>query len=100
LIKLDAEGFESAVLAGAERLLRERSVMAWIVELNGLGSRYGSNDRTVLEQLQRFGYQPYRYSASRNLLESTDRTTSESVWNLIFVRDPDEVRRRLDGSST
>lgn len=98
LVKLDAEGFEAAVLAGASRLLNDRAVIAWVVEVNGLGGRYGSNDRTVLERFERFGYRPYRYVADRNLLETADRPTGEAEWNLIFVRDPDEVRRRLEGA--
>jgi hypothetical protein len=77
-------------------MLQDRAVIAWVVEVNGLGGRYGSTDRTVLERFERFGYRPYRYVADHNLLETTDRPSGEAEWNLIFVRDADEVRTRLE----
>jgi len=39
LIKMDVEGFESAVLAGAERALADPALLAVIMELNGSGVR-------------------------------------------------------------
>jgi FkbM family methyltransferase len=95
LVKLDAEGFESEVLAGAGRLMHGGTVMAWIVELRGHGDRYGSTDHTIVETFESFGYRPFHYTADRNVLETADRPAGEAEWNLIFVRDPDEVRRRL-----
>jgi len=97
LVKLDAEGFESEVLAGAGRLLQERSVIAWIVEVRGHGGRYGSTDQFIFARFEQFGYRPFRYTADRNVLESApDLPAGQAEWNLIFVRDPDEVRRRLE----
>jgi FkbM family methyltransferase len=96
LVKLDAEGFESAVLAGAGELLRERAVMAWIVEVRGHGGRYGSDDQMVVERFERFGYLPFRYSADRNELMTAWGPTGEAEWNLIFITDSDSVRRRLE----
>ncbi len=96
LVKLDAEGFESAVLAGAKRILDDQAVLAWIVEVNGLGGRYGSDDATVLETFTRAGYRPHRYLADLNrLVEVSSPPTGEAEWNLIFVRDIDESRKRL-----
>jgi FkbM family methyltransferase len=95
LVKLDAEGFESQVLAGSERMLRERRVAAWIVEVNGLGSRYGAGDATLLEKFDLAGYRPFRYHADRNVLESSRRPDLEKDWNLIFARDGAELSRRL-----
>lgn len=95
LIKVDAEGFESEVLAGAQRLLRERSVIAWIVEVNGLGRRYGAGDETVRETFERSGYRAIRYDGDCNELAPPDRPSEETEWNLIFARDADELRRRL-----
>ena len=95
LVKIDAEGFESAVLAGASRLLHERSVIAWIVEVNGLGQRYGSEDQTVLDTFARAGYKGYRYRADSNSLDGGVLPEGEAEWNLIFARDEAEVRDRL-----
>lgn len=95
LIKLDTEGFESAVLAGASRLLRDGSVLSWIVEVREHGRRYGRGDETVLQTFRRSGYEPYRYSAERGMLESADHPDMETGWNLILIKDLDEVNRRL-----
>jgi FkbM family methyltransferase len=96
LVKIDAEGFESAVLAGSGRLLEERSVAAWIVEVNGLGGRYDSDGETILERFDRFGYLPYRYFADDNLLKPGDAPSGKVEWNVIFIRNLDEVQRRLN----
>jgi FkbM family methyltransferase len=95
LVKLDTEGYESLVLAGAARLLRDGAVLAWVVEVNGLGGRYGSDDVTVFETLGKFGYRSYLYDAERMLLRRSDSRDSTSEWNMIFIRDSAEVVRRL-----
>ena len=99
LVKVDAEGFESAVVAGAARMLRERSVIAWIVEVNGLGQRYGSADETLLDAFRAAGYRAFRYRADGNVLEDGALPEGEAEWNLIFARDESEVRERLRLSS-
>lgn len=96
LVKVDAEGFEAAVLAGAHRLLGERAVTAWVVEVNGLGGRYESGQETVLQTFERFGYFPYRYFADENLLKAGAAPSGKVEWNLIFISNLDEVRRRLN----
>ena len=96
LVKIDAEGFESEVLAGAARLLQDRAVVAWIVEVRGHGGRYGSEDNSVLASFERAGYRPFRYTADQNVLEPAPYLPAgQAEWNLIFLTDPDEVRGRL-----
>ena len=41
MLKIDVEGFEANVVAGASGLLAQRSLQAVLIELNGLGARYG-----------------------------------------------------------
>jgi FkbM family methyltransferase len=98
LVKIDAEGFEAAVLAGAGRLLAEASVTAWIVEVNGLGGRYDSGGETILEMFDRYGYLPYRYFADENLLKPGDAPSGKVEWNVIFIRNLEQVRLRLNGA--
>ena len=38
-VKIDVDGFESHVMVGAKRLLAERQVRSWAIELNGLENR-------------------------------------------------------------
>ena len=99
LVKIDVEGFEAAVLTGAARLLRENSVLAWIVELNGLGSRYGVDNRTLMELFKDHGYGPYRYHADRRVLGHAETGDVGDGWNLIFVKDRLEAMRRLEQPS-
>jgi len=99
LVKLDAEGFESECLLGAVRLLEERAVVAWIVEINGLGDRYGSGDQAILNTFERFGYQAHRYSADTNQLLEPDQPTDNVEWNMIFVRSTGEVEQRLSAGA-
>lgn len=95
LVKLDTEGFESAVLAGAGRLLRDGSVLAWIVEIREHGLRYGGSDKSVLETFRRCGYRAYRYSAEQGSLEASEHPDLDTGWNLILIKDINEVNRRL-----
>ena len=67
LVKVDVEGCESAVLAGASTLLREGRP-AWIVEVSEPAlAASGTSGRDVLERLSRAGYR------LRSIDESTGR---------------------------
>jgi FkbM family methyltransferase len=98
LVKVDTEGFETAVLAGATRLLADAAVTAWIVEAREHGSKYGHRDDTVLDTFRRAGYGSYVYHAEANRLEATEDPSLGSGWNLLFVKDLDTVLARLDAT--
>ena len=55
-IKFDVEGCEYDAISGAENTLK-RCKPVLIVELNGLGKRYGHEDSEVNDLLKSFGYQ-------------------------------------------
>ncbi len=95
LVKLDTEGFESEVLRGAGRLLAEGRILAWIVEVNGLGLRYGVEDRAVIEIFKTHAYHPHCYHSTDNFLERVAGRSAEGRQNLIFVKEADAVRDRL-----
>lgn len=98
LVKLDTEGFESEVLKGAARLLDQNPAPVWIVEVNGLGQRYGGGDAAILDAFQRHGYRPFKYDATLNRLQPRSETDLRSEWNLIFIRDKADVVDRLAAS--
>lgn len=50
-MKLDVEGYEAAVLAGASATLANPGLKALIVELNGSGGRYGFDDQETHRKL-------------------------------------------------
>lgn len=83
VIKIDVEGHERAVLAGATRVLSDPRLVAVCMETNGSGARYGASDAELIEVLHGFGFAPYTY-------EPLCRQLSAGAGfggNTIFVRD-------------
>lgn len=94
LVKIDTEGFESAVLSGARRLLETKPGPVWLIEVAGLGFRYGSNDSEIHAMFRNLGYEAFRYVASNNQLVSNDGPDPDRG-NVIFAREPESVSLRL-----
>lgn len=88
LMKIDVEGFETAVLKGAPNILQEQSLKAIIIELNGAGGRYGYNDAAIHEQLLNLGFIPCSYEPFERKLSEL---ISYGTHNTIYVRDKEEV---------
>ncbi len=86
LVKIDVEGFEKEVLAGASRILASNEVLALIVEIwdlqkNGAGAL-----------LSHAGFRPVSYEPfTRTLRPSAEGVRS----NTIFIRDEDQIQERL-----
>ena len=97
LIKIDVEGFETNVIDGADSVLTRPSLMALIMELNGSGRRYGFDEAELHRRVLAFGFQPYTYSPFRRELIPLHGKSSTSG-NTLYVRQADEVRRRLSES--
>jgi FkbM family methyltransferase len=98
VVKIDTEGFEAKVLKGAHSLLDADPGPVWMVELTGLGARYGSDDAAVLKLFRERGYRPLRYSAADNRL-ADQGITDHSPGNMLFARRRDAVAARL-GATT
>jgi len=95
LVKLDVEGFESEVLAGAGRALADPSLLAVIMELNGSGVRYGFDDNALHRKMLALGVTACRYERfERNLAPLIDAPNRSG--NTLYVRDLDVVRERVD----
>lgn len=91
-MKLDVEGYEAAVLAGAGATLGDPRLKALIVELNGGGSRYGFVDQQTHRSLLQCGFAAYNYNPMSRLLAARDGISGQ---NTIYIRDTDWVRYRL-----
>lgn len=91
-MKLDVEGYEAAVLAGATAILADPTLKALIVELNGSGSRYGFDDQQTHRSLLQCGFAAYNYDPTARLLAAQEGISGQ---NTIYVRDSDWVRYRL-----
>ena len=92
LIKIDAEGFETEVLGGMQLLLKESSLKAIIIELNGSGGRYGYNEQDIHNNLGLYGFVPYSYEPFSRTLEKLETFNS---LNTIYIRDVDFVQQRI-----
>lgn len=92
LMKIDVEGFETEVILGAGQTLGNKNLKAIIIELNGLGKRYGYDENNIHEKLLELGFQPYWYNPMERSLIHCKSFGQE---NTIYVRDVDFVRAKL-----
>lgn len=98
IIKVDVEGWESAVIEGSEAVLSRTTPTALLVELNGMGERYGFDDDEVHEGLVSRGYNPVEYNPhQRNIHLKEDRNTEE---NTIYVNEIDFFQERVRKSKS
>lgn len=92
LIKVDVEGFETEVFRGARRHLADPALRAIIVELNGLGQRYGYDELALHAELLAVGFQPYTYDPfARRLC----RLAAPGPHNTLYCRDLPFIEARL-----
>jgi FkbM family methyltransferase len=91
-MKLDVEGYEAAVLAGARVTLADPRLRALIVELNGRGVRYGFDDQQTHRRLLQSGFAACTYDPASRLLAAEEGISAQ---NTIYVRDLDWVQYRL-----
>ena len=96
-LKLDVEGLEKQVLDGAAKTLGSRYLRAVIMEMNESGSRYGTDEETLLAVLSSYGFLPFEYCPFARKLSRVDRTSSLSA-NTIFIKDQKWVEERIAAS--
>jgi FkbM family methyltransferase len=92
LIKIDVEGFETAVVDGGVNTLASSECRGLILELNGSGKKYGYNDAELHARLEAMGFESVSYLPfERRLVARRDF----SPGNVIFVRDLNWASQRL-----
>ncbi len=94
VIKIDVEGFEDQVIAGAPSTLSSSSLLAVVMETNGSGKRYGKNDDALFAVMRRFGFIPCGYDAIKREIA----VEVSGLGNTIFIRDPGALLVRLKGA--
>lgn len=96
LVKIDVEGWEAEVLAGATDTLANPKLAAVIIETNQNAERYANaGGERVTEIMLENGFQAYSYDPfGRELIQGgTDHNT-------IFIRDVAFVRERIGSART
>ncbi|MDQ3524022.1 MAG: FkbM family methyltransferase [Chloroflexota bacterium] len=86
LIKIDVEGFETAVIAVVAEVLAEPSLHSVIMELNGSGGAYDFDEASLLTTMHGHGFCPHAYDPLTRTLRRLD-TADPALENCIFIRD-------------
>lgn len=94
LIKIDVEGFETAVVQGGGKVFQNASLRAVIMELNGSGNRYGFDEGLLCDRMQQFGFAPYDYEPLTRMLAPAIKG-SAATGNTLFLRDLEFVGNRV-----
>ena len=94
LIKIDVEGYETPVLEGAHEILKNQTLNAVIMELNGSGSRYGFDESKILKLMLGNSFKTYSYDPFTRKLINLEGKNLDSG-NTLFIRDKSFVDDRL-----
>ncbi len=94
LIKIDVEGWETEVIAGAERILSNQSLLAVIMELNGSGKQYGYDELALHNLMVDYGFKSFSYLPfNRQLVPLEEKNTQSG--NTLYIRDIESVIERV-----
>jgi len=85
IIKIDAEGFETKVIEGAQKTLSNPNLFAVIMEINGSGAYYGFDDEVLHQKMLSFNFDSYIYYPSTKKLISLKSKRNKNK-NTIYIR--------------
>ena len=91
-LKIDAEGFETKVIEGGRRLLKDTALKAVVIEMMGVGKRYGFDEKALDSEMRRFGFDSFAYDP---LLRQLTPRPPEYILNTIYIRDLEFVKDRI-----
>jgi len=93
LIKIDVEGFETNVIAGAHKTLSSDSLYAVLIELNGLGKRYGFDEEQIHKKMLAYGFKPFVYAPFERSLSPEQKINRSG--NTLYIKNVEMVLSRL-----
>lgn len=99
IIKIDVEGFETDVIAGAGHVLAARGLLAVIMELNGAGARYGYDEDALHQSMIERGFESCRYHPRDRKLVSLGGAQAAGG-NTLYVRDIARLQERVRTAPT
>lgn len=91
-IKIDAEGFELAILKGGSNLLNNSLVKVVMVEMMELGEVYGASDKWVNDYLIEKGFTLINYYPDELKIQKGEEI---STGNALYMRDLGFINQRL-----
>ncbi|MBA4388065.1 MAG: FkbM family methyltransferase [Verrucomicrobia bacterium] len=94
LIKIDVEGFETAVIKGAGNTLRSNGLLGVVLELNGSGKRYGFDEEKLRETMGGLGFTSCIYDPFLREVGKLNSGMSRSD-NVLYVRDIASLSERV-----
>ena len=83
-LKIDVEGFEAEVFAGAKSTLKNKKLRALIVERCNNSNRYGFDETVLHREIRQEGFVPCIYEPFTRSLRQAD---DEMNGNIIYVRN-------------
>jgi len=96
LMKIDVEGYEVEVFAGAKAILAAPSLQALVVERWRTATRPGSDEAKLHAEIRSAGFSSHRYvPAERRLMPLDD----QAFGDIIYVRDLKAASERLRKAS-
>lgn len=96
MIKVDVEGWETAVLEGGQTVVSRTAPTALLLELNGSGTKYGFDENDTHRNLLDLGYTPVRYDPfSRRI---TRRSHRQSGGNTLYLNSVEIFEDRVGQS--
>jgi FkbM family methyltransferase len=90
--KIDVEGFEQEVLAGAKSFLARPSLQAMIIERVGNANRFGQNEDALHVYIRSLSLVPCAYEPRTRTLH---RLADDARGNIIYVRNLEKANERL-----
>ena len=95
LLKVDVEGFETEVFAGAEQTLNNQALQAIIMEHDCSGNRYGYDEKKLHAQIRSAGFKSCRYEPFDRRLHPLQDDYLNNSDNIIYIRDFESAADRL-----
>lgn len=95
LVKIDVEGFETEVLKGMEKSLKDSRIKAILIETNNSGHRYGMSDNDIHNYLIASNFQPYFYDPWNRKFLLHDMMIPNKSNNTVYIRSLTESLERV-----
>jgi hypothetical protein len=92
LIKIDVEGFEADVIAGAKTLLATQKIPALIIERVGNAERFGRTEDRLHYDLKKHGFNAYAYDPHLRVLRPL---SDDARGNIIYLREVATAAERV-----